>query len=379
MKYTFQDSTDFPVQRDFIKDVQEFIKLTKDIVPLERSARLRNEEKQKLIVSTEERTEGIVQFEKSILSSIAEQAVDLESMDLFDVVKEAKSSISAISSRKKAELSKQLDSDSKSIDYELDQLNTRMLSVLEPFFLDGIYDSRSKYVLTSEDETNSGIQTTTAGNVEYLFNLEFSSSSLKVNDFIKKISLPVWGTGGILRREDKVKKIDISDHRIISIEYDDDLHLEALLQDNDSLHIFKIVSDKSTFMVFHNGTETTQDDDLSGAMDTENILLLIKKLSQYFTVAVQSRKLLSVLLSGEDAIKNNTLQGCLELIAKKYGVLINECISKGYNKEEIAIKIELPDGTRSEKYILRSELYTQLSEVGKEGLSLAEIMNVSDS
>ena len=64
---------------------------------------------------------------------------------------------------------------------------------------------------------------------------------------------------------------------------------------------------------------------------------------------------------------------------KKYGVLINECISKGYNKEEIAIKIELPDGTRSEKYILRSELYTQLSEVGKEGLSLAEIMNVSDS
>jgi hypothetical protein len=157
------------------------------------------------------------------------------------------------------------------------------------------------------------------------------------------------------------------------------MHLEVLLQDNDSVNIFRIISDKSTFMVFHNGTDITQDADLAREMDKENILLLIKKLSQYFTVAVQSYKLVSVFLDGEDAIKNNTLQGCLEQIAEKFGVLINECISKGYNKEEIAIKIELPDGTRSEKYILRSELYNQLSEVGDEGISLAKIMNVSDS
>ncbi|TQD26434.1 hypothetical protein [Methanolobus vulcani] len=379
MKYTFQDSTDFPVQRDFIKDVQDFLKLTAEIVPFERSARLHNDEKQKSISSTEAKTEGIGQFEKGILSSIGEQAVDLESMDLSDVINDVQSSISAISSRKKAELEKQLENDIKSIDYELDQLNSKMLSVLEPFFLNGVYADHSKYVLSSEDGIISGIQTSTSGNIEYVFNLEFSSNTLKVNDFIKKISLPVWSTGGILRREDKVKKIDISDHRIVSVEYDDDMHLEVLLQNNDSVNIFRIISDKSTFMVFHNGTDITQDVDLARAMDKENILLLIKKLSQYFTVAVQSHKLASVLLDGEDAIKNNTLQRCLELIAEKYGALINECLSKGYNKEEIAIKIELPDGTRSEKYILRSELYNQLSEVGDEGISLAKIMNVSDS
>jgi hypothetical protein len=379
MKYTFQDSTDFPVQRDFIKDVQDFLKLTAEIVPLERSARLHNDEKQKSITSTGAKTEAIDQFEKGILSSIGEQAVDLESMDLSDVINDVQSSISVISSSKKAELEKQLENDIKSIDYELDQLNSKMLSVMEPFFLNSVYGDHSKYVLSSEDGIISGIQTSTSGNIGYVFNLEFSSNTLKVNDFIKKISLPVWGTGGILRREDKVKKIDISDHRIVSVEYSDDMHLEVLLQDNDSVNIFRIISDKSTFMVFHNGTDITQDADLAREMDKENILLLIKKLSQYFTVAVQSYKLVSVFLDGEDAIKNNTLQGCLEQIAEKFGVLINECISKGYNKEEIAIKIELPDGTRSEKYILRSELYNQLSEVGDEGISLAKIMNVSDS
>ena len=38
MKYTFQDSTDFPVQRDFILDLQNFIAISKAVIPLEKSA-----------------------------------------------------------------------------------------------------------------------------------------------------------------------------------------------------------------------------------------------------------------------------------------------------------------------------------------------------
>ena len=45
MKYTFQDSTELPVQRDFIKDLQDFIKLSKETIPLERSSRVFNETK----------------------------------------------------------------------------------------------------------------------------------------------------------------------------------------------------------------------------------------------------------------------------------------------------------------------------------------------
>jgi len=37
MRYTFQDSTDFPVQRDFIQDLQNFIAISKAVIPLEKS------------------------------------------------------------------------------------------------------------------------------------------------------------------------------------------------------------------------------------------------------------------------------------------------------------------------------------------------------
>jgi len=38
MRYTFQDSTVFPVQRDFIQDLQDFILISKEVLPLEKSA-----------------------------------------------------------------------------------------------------------------------------------------------------------------------------------------------------------------------------------------------------------------------------------------------------------------------------------------------------
>jgi hypothetical protein len=59
--------------------------------------------------------------------------------------------------------------------------------------------------------------------------------------------------------------------------------------------------------------------------------------------------------------------------------LITECLNRGYNKEEIAIKIERPDETRTEKYISRADVFKQLSDIGSEGLELAGILKVSDN
>jgi len=38
MRYAFQDSTDFPVQRDLIQDLQDFIRISTEVIPLEKSA-----------------------------------------------------------------------------------------------------------------------------------------------------------------------------------------------------------------------------------------------------------------------------------------------------------------------------------------------------
>ena len=379
MKYTFQDSTDLPVQRDFIKDLQDFIKLSRETIPIENAARLLNEKKKKIIVSAETRIKGIDEFEMGVTTAIQGLAINIESLGLTDVKDEISVATASISSKKKTELYRQLEDNLKAADYEIDQLSSKMLSILSPFFEEGIYNSISTYSFLQEEERINGKQISSTENMEYWFELKFNNDKLKVKDLYEKFSLPVWVSGGLLHREDKVKKIDMSDHHIISMEYDGDEHLEAVLKDDNSEHVFKIVADENTFMILHNDQDITIDEKLAESLEEDEVLLLIKKMKLYFSVAVQSRTLIRVFIDGKDAIDNNRVFDCLKIIAATYGALIKDCLAKGYNKDEITIKIERPDETRTEKYISRAEVFKQLSDIGSEGFELASIMKVSDN
>ncbi len=379
MKYTFQDSTELPVQRDFIKDLQDFIKLSQETIPIEKAARLLNEKKKKNTISTESQIKGIDEFETGIAAAVQNLATNIESLGITDMKDEISAAMVSVSSKKRIDLGKQLEENVKTADFELDQLNSKIISLLNPFFEESIYNSIDTYSFLQENEIISGKQICSAENMEYWFELKFNSKELKIDDIYKKLMLPVWVPGGLLHREDKVKKIDLSDHYIVSMEYDGDEHIEAVLKDDDSDHVFKIIADENTFMIFHNDHDITIDEVLAESLEEEEIQLLVKKMKQYFSVAVQSRVLTRVLIDGKDAIDGNMVFDCLKIIAADYGDLIKECIDKGYNKEEITIKIERPDETRTEKYISRAEVFKQLSDIGSEGLELAALMNVSDN
>ncbi len=378
MKYTFQDSTELPVQRDFIKDLQDFIKLCKEILPIEKASYLLNEKKKKSTVLVESEIKALDEFETGVSKAIQELNKNIEGMDISSVKAESIASIASISSRKKTELGKELDDNVKTTDFELDQLSTKMLSLLDSFFKESIYNSVDTYLLQQEDGSISGKQVSFAENMEYWFGLNFSETSLKVDHLYKNFSLPIWVSGGLLHREDRVKSLDLSNHRVVSIEYNENEHLEALLKDDNSEHIFRIVADGNTFMIFHNDHDITVDEELVQSMVKEDVLLLIKKMKQYFLVGVQSSALSKVLIDGKDAISENRVFDCLKIIAVKYGDLINECLVRGYNKEEITIKIEHPDETRTEKYVSKAEIFRQLSDTGSAGLELADLMNVTE-
>lgn len=379
MKYTFQDSTELPFQRDFIMDLQDFIKLCKEVIPLEKASRLLNDQKKRSTVLVENEGKALDEFETGITKAIQDLNEKIEGIDLSSVKDEAIASIVSISSRKKTELGKELEDSVKTIDFELDQLSTKILFLLNSFFEEGIYNSRNTYSFLQEEGQISGKQVSFAENMEYWFELKFNDEKLKVKDMFPKFLLPAWVSGGLLHREDKVKKIDLSDHHIVSMEYDGDEHLEAVFKDDNAEHVFKIVADKNTFMIFHNDHDITIDEKLAESLEKDEVLLFIQKMKLYFSVSVQSRVLIRVLIDGKDAIDNNIVFDCLKLIAAKYGALINECLTKGYNKKEITIKLEHPDETRTEKYISKVEVFKQLSDIGSEGFELARIMNVSDN
>lgn len=380
MKYTFQDSTELPYQRDFIKDLHDFIKLSKEIIPLETEAKDLSENNQKNAVSLEEQIKKIDEFETSLNAFVMDISSSNESLNSTGIIDEITSSMGSIFSKKRMELEKQHEENLKTAGYRIGELKSTILSIMSSFFEGGgIYGSRNTYSMLQDAQKISGKEISFAGKMEYWSELEFNTNGLKVDDLYKNFSLPVWAPSGLIHRENKVKEMDLSDYVITSIEYNGDEHLEAILRNGKSEHIFKIIADKNTFMIFYNDQDITIDEVLAKSIDENAVLSLIRKMEQYFTVAIQSRVLTHVFIDRKDVISENLVIDCLKLIAADYGNLVAECLAKGYNKDEITIKIERPDDTRTEKYISKADAFKQLSEIGTEGFELAGLLNVAEN
>ena len=278
---------------------------------------------------------------------------------------------------KKNEKLAELDRQNKLDLMETQQLYTRILSVLGPFFEDSIYGAQNTYYAYIEDKVLRGKHIGSIENMKYEFDLLFTQDTLKVKD-LQNLSLPVWSKSGILSREKKVKSFDVSEFYITNIEYEGN-NLRAVIEDKDPENRFIISSDEKAFLIMRRDYEITRDADLAAALNKDSVDAFILKLKNFFRESVGSERLRRITIDGRNAVEENKIFDCLKLIASIYGKLVTECLERGYTEGEITIKIEEPGGIRTEKYLKKSEIYRELSTIGSEGKELAALLRVSDA
>lgn len=375
IKYTFQDSTELPVQRDFIQDLQDFLKVSEEIIPLERSAIRTKEENREGNAILEKRIREIDEFQTEVAAYLEKVTQEVDSEDILEIKSKILETCAAAASEKKSEDLEELEKDTRTAQNEIQQLETKMLSILSPFFEEGIYGAEHAYSATVEEKKLKGTQVSSIGGMQYEFDLTFSEDMIKVGD-LQELTLPIWVKAGILHKEDKIKDLEISDFYVMSVEYEGN-SLNTVFEDKDGEHRITISADEMAYLILHGDYEISGDEELAASIDMDSIYELIKKLKQLFKESVESRKLRRVLLEGKNVMDENRVRNCLMLIAGIYGKLIRECIERGYTKGEITIKIEEPGGTRTEKYLPNSVILSRLSDIGSEGLELAEILGVA--
>ena len=320
MRYTFQDSTDFPVQKDFIQDLQDFIAISQEVIPLEKSAiRIKTENKEKKVF-LEKKLQRIDQFEKDVRDHIESHTAGVEENDILGIKARILETLSTVALAKKNEKLGELDKQNKLDMMEVQQLETRILSILSPFFENSIYGAKNTYYAFVEDKKLRGKQVSFVDSMQYEFELDFTQDTLKVKD-LQNLTLPIWSKSGILSREEKVKKIDVSDFYITSIEYEGN-NLRTVLEDKDPENRFIISADEKTFLILHRDYEITGDEELAAALNRDSVDMFIIKLKELFTESVGSKRLRSITLDGKNVFDENRIFDCLKLIASKYGQLV---------------------------------------------------------
>jgi hypothetical protein len=377
MRYTFQDSTDFPVQKDFIQDLQDFIAISKEVIPLEKSALHIKAENEEKVVNLEKRIQEIDRFEQDIRACIENRTPGTEESDIFEIKARILETVSSVVLAKKSEEYANIDRQNKLDLIELQQLDESILSILSPFFETSIYGAKSTYYATLADKILGGKQVSFVDGIQYEFDLNFTRDTIRVKD-LQNMTLPIWSKKGILTREKKVKYVDISDYYIKNIEYEGN-NLRAVLEDKDSENSFVISAEEKTFLITYKDFEITGDKELEDALNKDSVEMFLLKLREFFTKFVVSKRLRLIKLDGKNVIAENKILDCLMLIAAMYGQLVAECIEKGYTKGEITIKIEEPEGFRTEKYLEKSEILQELSALGSEGEEIAVKLKVTET
>ncbi len=354
--------------------MQDFIAISKEVIPLEKSAATIKKENREKIAIFEKRVQEIDIFEKDMKDCIESRTTGVGVAEILEVKEKILETSSSLALAKKNEKLAELDSENKLDLMETQQLYTRILSVLGPFFEGSIYGAQNAYYAFIEDKKLRGKHTGFVDSMQYEFELLFTQDTLRVKD-LQNLTLPVWSKSGILSREQKVKRLDVSDFYITNIEYEGN-NLRTVLEDKDPENRFIISSDGKAFLIMHRDYEITRDEELAAALNRDSVDAFIIRLKDFFIDSVGSERLRRIMLDGKNVIEENRVFDCLKLIASIYGKLVTECLERGYTEGEITIKIEEPGGIRTEKYLEKSEVSSELSTIGGEGEELARLLRV---
>lgn len=376
MKYIYQDSTELPVQRDFIEDLKTFLNITSRVIPLENSIIEIKCKHKEALHELKSRIEGMNNFEEKLGVLLRKLVNEVDIEDVIPCSNAVLQTCSENLGKRREILEAECAKIETGIPKEFKKLEEEILEVLSRFLISGVYGAEKRFGLLNSTNGISGEMEGWVLGMQYYYKLGFAEETLTVEKLLGNLSLPGWIRAGILRKEEKIKMQDLSEFLITFLEYDTKKNLRMTIENKKANRKFRIEGGEHRYFVYEDDKEITADKELGAFIDMENLARISEKVQAYFRANIRTHTLSKVLLDEEDAVSTNQIFDCLKVIAEQYGVIVQECMAKGHNKEEITIKMEEADGTRTEKYITKAEIYAQLAEVGSEGIEIAGILGV---
>ncbi|MDD4748901.1 MAG: chromosome segregation ATPase [Methanosarcinaceae archaeon] len=376
MKYMYQDSTELPVQRDYIEDLKVFIKTIAKVIPLENSIiEIKNRNREMLLV-LEKKLNELRLFEERFYSQVQRLSQEINSEELGACIEAVLETCSLHIGQKCEILESEASKIKRGSVQECQKYEIKILEALSEFLISGVYRTEKNFEILSKGDSLSAKMRGAMAGLQYRYDLELIDEVLTVEKLFGKLSLPTWTKTGLIRKEEKIKMQDLSDFFITSLECDSLDNVRLVLENKKASHKFKIEGGDSRYFIYDEAQEISADKELSGLIDQHSLALLPENIRAYFRENIRAYSLEKVMLDEEDAVAENQVFDCLKIIAEQYGTILQECLEKGNNKDEIIIKVEESDGRRTEKYLSREEVYRQLADIGSEGVEIAGILGI---
>lgn len=372
MLYTYQDGTELPVQRDFIQDLKNYVECLEQILPLENQIM-----ELKDLSSDHEAIFGrkiavLSSFKESLLHGIPAHLEGEDAALLEPCISEIMEVCDKFIRQTHEDYESEIYVLKRDSGAQIKSKENEIIKILNPFLISSVYGAKRVYDISYHDQSLSGMLYCYASGLQFNYKLRFADEKLTVQKLLGDFSLPVMAATGLFTKEQKPRVLNLAEFLVLSIQYDDLYNFSLDLENKKK--IIRIVRKNGNFSIYDDGRDIMADTDLAVLIEDSSLQKIPKYILEYVRKGVSSFELVDILIDDDDAISNNLIFDCMKIIATQYGAIVSECIHKSPIKSEISIKIQMEDGTRTEKYISKDELYSSLANIGGDGLEIASLI-----
>jgi hypothetical protein len=374
----FADSTDFPLQRDFIDLLERFADMSIEALPTQQQIF----ELKESIRSTEDKKTAklskIDDFEKKIGSSIDDvtskfgeggflgvsEAIKGDAADKVLVFREAEEKL----------FNEQL----KTLNSELKKRQASLLNILGEFlYYDPLDVSEVEILVTREGKAyTSSLGITCSSGIAYTFGLNFSKKELKIEDLTKKtIHIPSAMRPTMLSKEKKPHLVEINDWILSKAEYRSNAEttLEATLVkslEHESPRIEMVIRPgeiKIQCLNFvdddGNVTDILKDEQLKKNIDADLEEFTKYLLGHFFGLMDEKTQITSGGIDGKNLLEDDLTEDFVMKVAGEYSKTIGTVRERGLVPNELNMKAEDLEGKRTEIYLKIDEFKSKMSAI----------------
>jgi hypothetical protein len=394
MKYLYGDSTEFQMQIDFLRLLNNFvetsvktIKLENAVFDLKETIMDRRRLKNSVI---DEMDNFTLTVENAIVGAVSRSK---EQETIVKYAQKSKEFLKKYIEDGKTNFTNEIFQEIAQFEKKIDEADEGNRKTLESFF---IYDTipiifQIYTIKAAEKGFTAKIQLDSEDGISCIFDIASSESSfwkanVRVRDFVKGVEIPARMKKPFLKKELVPDIVNI----------DDFLLGDLILSDKELEVVFRKGSDpnaqrfrlkmnlKGEFSVdVSHAEENDVEKSINAVPELKNELnilrlqeLGVKIVEKTNYLYPKKQKLKTILLNDRDVFEGNLVYDLMQNVAQIFAPTVAEIKKRSPNNMELSLKSEDESGKRNEIYLKKSEVKEKLNAINEKGARLLEILDV---
>jgi len=394
MRFLYGDSTEFDLQIDFLRLINNFVETSVRTIKYENAIfDLKNTiiERKKYNTSViEDLNVFVLKVETAISGAVANSK---EQETLVKYADKSKEIFNKFIEESKTKLSDEIIKEIAQLEKKIKEACEENRKILESFFIyDPIPIVDEKYTIKATEKGYSAkLNIDCEGGICGHFHIASSESPfwrnhVRARDFVKDVQIPARLKKPFLKKELVPEIININDFIIVDLVLSDK-ELEVVFRKRLDIkaEAFRLkMKLEKEFSVEVSGTEDngTQRsiEDIPELKNELNYLRLqelgLKIIEKTKYLYPKKQKLETILLEEKDVFEDNLIFELMQKVAVIFAPTIAEIRKHSPSGEELSLKSEDEHGARHEIYLKKSEIKDKLDEIGDKGKTLSEFLDI---